>query len=131
MYGHTMKRLKMLPRWHVRTICDKELSYHGGTTNLHVCLTSKHSLLYAHEAKSNSKQISLDSFIKQQQCREARANAITELIICMIALDLKLIHMVEGEGFLELLHYLEPGYKVPCRKFVTKMVCKKHKWINK
>ena len=28
----------------------------------------------------------------------------------MIALDLKPIRMVEGEGFVNLLHYLEPGY---------------------
>ena len=112
------------------TICDKELSYRGGTTNLRVHLTSKHSLLYAHEAKSKSKQICLDSYTKQQQYTETRANAITDRIVCMIALDLKPIRMVEGEGFLELLHYLEPGYKVPCRKFITKMVRKKHELIK-
>ena len=32
--------------------------------------------------------------------------------------------MVEGDGFVELLHYLEPGCKVPSRKHVTKMIQK-------
>ena len=38
--------------------------------------------------------------------------------------------MVEGDGFVELLHYLEPGYKVPSRKHVTKMIQKKHASIR-
>ena len=45
----------------------------------------------------------------------------------MIALDLKPVCMVEGKGFVDLLHYLEPGYKVPSRKHVTMMIQKKHK----
>ena len=48
----------------------------------------------------------------------------------MIALDLKPIQTVEGNGFVELLHYLEPGYKVPSRKHVTKMIQEKHASIR-
>ena len=33
------------------TLCNKELSYRGGTTNLRTHLECKHSLLYTHKAK--------------------------------------------------------------------------------
>ena len=46
----------------------------------------------------------------------------------MVALDLKPIRMVEG--FLKLLHYLEPRYKVLSRKHVTKMIQNKHKSVR-
>ena len=45
----------------------------------------------------------------------------------MMAIDLKPICMVEGEGFLKLMDYLEPNYKVPSRKFVTGVIHKKQK----
>lgn len=114
------------------TLCNKELSYRGGTTNLRTHLECKHSLLYIHEVKktSCSKQSTLIGYAKSQQCSEGRATAITERITNMIALDLKPIRMVEGEGFCELLHYLEPGYKIPCRKHVTKMILKKHESVR-
>ena len=39
----------------------------------------------------------------------------------MIALDMKPIRMVEGEGFQSLLAFLEPGYKIPSRKHFSKL----------
>ena len=45
----------------------------------------------------------------------------------MIAIDLKPIRMVKGEGFLKLMNYLEPDYKVPSRMFITGVIRKKHK----
>ena len=37
---------------------------------------------------------------------------------------------MEGNEFVKLLHYLEPGYMVPSRKHVTKMIQKKHASIR-
>ena len=76
------------------TLFNKELSYCGGTTNLHTQLECKYSLLYTHEVKktdlqSSSEQISLVNYAKSQQCSEAKATAITERVVNMIALDLK------------------------------------------
>ena len=48
----------------------------------------------------------------------------------MVALDLKPIRMVESEGFVNLLHYLEPGYKIPSRKHVTMMIQRQHKSVK-
>ena len=44
----------------------------------------------------------------------------------MIAIDQRPIRMVEGEGFLNLMNYLEPGYKVPCRKSITSIIHQKY-----
>ena len=62
------------------TLCNKQLSYRGGTTNLHTHLVCKHSLLYTHEAKKTDLQSSslLVSYAKSQQCSEAKTTAITE-----------------------------------------------------
>ena len=37
---------------------------------------------------------------------------------------------MEGEDFVELLYYVKPGYKVPSRKHVTKIIQKKHESIR-
>jgi len=63
----------------------------------------------------------LDNFLKSLPCTEVRASIITEKNVTMIAIDLKPIHLVKGEGFLKLMNCLEPDYKVPCRKFITDM----------
>ena len=74
--------------------------------------------MYTHEAKktdqcssnSASKQTCLDGYtksVKSQHCSEKRATATTERVVNMIVLDLKPICIVEGEGFVGLLYYLE------------------------
>ena len=118
------------------TICKQDFSYRGRTTNLRLHLQVKHSIIYAPKKSKNnektseepctSKQMSLDIFSKQQYCSEARASTITERIVNMIAIDRKPTRMVEGEGFLKLMDYLEPDYKVPSRKFITGVIHKKH-----
>jgi len=115
------------------TICKNEFSYRGRTTNLRVHLQVKHSLIYEAPKKGetrgelacSSKQMSLDSFSKSLHCTEVRASTIIEKFV-MIAINLKPIHMVEGEGFLKLMNYLEPSYKVPFRKLITGMIHRKH-----
>ena len=60
-------------------LCNKELSYCGGTTNLRTHLECKHTLLYTHKAKKtnqySSKQTCLDGYtksVKSQHCSEER-----------------------------------------------------------
>ena len=110
------------------TICKKDFSYRGGATNLRVHLQAKHSLIYEtpkpkEHSPSTSEQTSLCGFSKPQHCTEARTSAITERIATMVAIDLRPIRMVEGEGFL---NYLEPGYKVSCRKSITSIIHRKY-----
>jgi len=44
----------------------------------------------------------------------------------MVALDLRPMHLVEGKSFLELMAFLEPGYKVPSSAHISTLVMRKH-----
>ena len=107
------------------TLCFKQLSYRGGTTNLRDHLTSQHPLNYKHQPGSK-KQATLDLFSKPRRCPESRAKEITDRIVNMLALDLRPVYMVECEGFREFLACLEPGYTVLSRKLITGMIRRKH-----
>ena len=48
----------------------------------------------------------------------------------MIALDLRPVRMVEAQGFRDLMAYLEPGYRIPCRKQFTKILRYKHSLLK-
>lgn len=101
----------------------KEIAYHGGTTNLREHLASQHPLDYKKDA---AKQTSLLDFSKRSRCSEARAKQITELITDMVILDMRPLRLVEGAGFLQLMNYLEPAYKVPSAMHISTLVRHKH-----
>ena len=61
----------------------------------------------------DKQQTSLDIFINRHKCPAARAKKITELLVLMIARDLRPAAIIEGEGFKRLLSFLEPGYIIP------------------
>ena len=68
-----------------------------------------------------SKQTTLTSFTKRATpLAEAHQQAITKKIAIMCALDLKPLSLVEGNGFKHFVHALNPQYRVPCRKTVSK-----------
>ena len=90
------------------------LAYAGGTTNLHNHLEAKHpSYLEKDEEK---KQLTLPGF---KNCPPARSNKITMLVAEFVARDMRPISTVDGNGFQQLLCYMEPGYKLPSRPFLT------------
>ena len=71
-------------------------------------------------------QTTLDTAVKPRYCSESRAKEISERILLMIALDLRPVRVVEGHGFKDLMHYLEPRYTIPSRKHFTKLLRHKH-----
>ena len=107
------------------SLCSKLLSYHGGTSNLWEHLLTQHPFNYKPKA-STKKQGTLDWFSKPRRCSEARTKDITDRIVSMLALDIRPVHMVEYEGFKDLMACLEPVYTVPSRKLITSMICRKH-----
>ena len=112
-------------------LCSKILAYHGGTSNLRTHLQGQHPLKYQRQQESSiekgkMKQETLASMFKPQACTESRSKDITDRIANMIALDMKPIRMVEGEGFNSLLAFLEPGYKIPSKKHFSKLIHQKH-----
>ena len=72
---------------------------------------------------ASTSQLVLDSFMKNKSCLIKHANEITRLITEMVARDLHSISIVEGEGFKNLLNFLEPGNKVPSHTHITKVCC--------
>ena len=94
-------------------LCERKFAYHGGTSNLR-----DHSQVYKPSAKqTDSKQTTI---IGLQRCTERRAKVVSDMILNMIIKDIRPIAIVEGEGFQEMMHLVEPGYKVPSRKYFTK-----------
>jgi len=61
----------------VCTICDKELSYLGGTTNLRDHLEAKHALQYCATSKpTTGRTTTMDEFVRRTKYSEARAKNI-------------------------------------------------------
>ena len=56
----------------------------------------------------------------QRSLTTAQQESFTRKIALMCAIDLKPISIVEGSGFKFLVHSLNPSYRVPCRKTVSK-----------
>ena len=105
-------------------LCKKPYAYRGGTSNLRDHLTRAHPDEFNPAAKQQ--QPSLNSFLTRSKCSDSRAKRITDLIADMVARDLRPCAMVEGDGFLALMKYVEPGYKVPSGMHIAKIVRQKH-----
>ena len=108
------------------TLCEKVLAYHGGTSNLRDHLLRSHPREYHHEDKQQS---TLDSIVKK--CSDARAKVISELLVDLVALDVRPVRFVEGEGFRRLLRFIEPGYRIPSRKHILQTKYLKGKQLLK
>ena len=100
-------------------LCDAvNLAYMAGTTNLHNHLESKHpsSVAESNGKEAGKKQLTLSDCKK---CPPEWAKNITARVAEYIARDLRPISTVNGGGFQQLLHYIEPEYKIPSRPFIT------------
>ena len=114
----------MLEKKHKKAICKLcegvTLAYAGGTSNLFNHLEAKHPVAHTKSVPrecSTQKQTTLGTFATA--CPPARANRITTLIAEFVARDLRPISTVDGKGFQQLLRFVEPGYKVPSRPYLT------------
>ena len=103
------------------------------TAGLQICVSTfmnKHCGSYkAQDTKYGYKEKQgtlLQTFSKLKHCSDARVKEITDHITDFVALDMWPMHDVEGEGFLRMIVYLEPGYKVPSRKHITSIIWQKH-----
>ena len=76
--------------------------------------------------KDSKDQTRIDSFVSKNQCSASRAKEITDKIAIMIALDKRPISIIEGPGFTSLMQFLEPGYTIPSRKYLSKILKQKH-----
>ncbi|KAK1879672.1 Zinc finger BED domain containing protein 4 [Dissostichus eleginoides] len=95
-------------------ICDKKLAYHSGTTTLKSHLDAVHP----HASQPSTSSTIQQTLQSQKPITEKRKREITDAIEDFIAMDMRPIYIVEGEGFRKLMKKMEPGYTVPKRSSI-------------
>ena len=100
------------------TLCDVKITYRGNTTNLQQHLRIHHFKEYeALMGGSTSRQMTLeeatDASRTIHKTSAKRCQEINRAVATFIARDMRPIAAIEGEGFKQLIHVLEPGYTLP------------------
>ena len=133
--GHTdtMKRAKRSAVWsHFKlinddkdakcTICANILKYNNSTTSLNYHLNVSHSAVLQAAASGSQSQPTIPTAFGRRVCGSIKSEGITQRICDMVTTDLLPINVVDGQGFREVLKYIEPGYKIPSRTTITTRV---------
>lgn len=121
--------------------CKGAYKFTGGTTNLINHLKSMHPSVLP-EARKAIKTEAVTSFgtrpigtfgatYSLKPCSGVKREQISELLVDWITSDMRPLGIVNDPGFRELLHFLEPGFTVPSRTTVTKMVRQRHEKSKK
>ena len=100
--------------------CNIVLKYSGSTSTMMYHLRTKHPEELSGESRSS--QPTLVTMIAGKMCDERRSENITQKICTMVEKDILPISLVSGEGFQELLHYMEPNFQIPSRQTVTRRI---------
>ena len=105
-------------------LCETELTYTGGTTNMLNHLRLKHNTGIEHE-NTPQKQPSTAEFVRLPRSRHlsgTKAEEITRTIVNMIVQDYMPLRIVEGSGFKNLMSLIAPEYSVLSRNTI-KAIC--------
>ncbi|KAK1172920.1 calcyclin-binding protein isoform X1 [Acipenser oxyrinchus oxyrinchus] len=102
-------------------ICSLKRACHCNTSSMINHLKLKHK---EKTAEDDSRQSCITSFASSSPrcCDPAGAEQITQLLTKMITQDMLPLSFVEGQGFCELMGFVEPEYKVPSRRTITTRV---------
>ena len=103
----------------------------GNTSIMRKRLSCKHPSVLLADSKTSLKPLKQTSLVLGgKKLATSQQESITSKVAMMCALDIKPVSVVEGLGFKLLVHSLNPSYRVPCRKIVSKYlehICKEHK----
>ena len=110
----------------VVVLCSKSLVYHGGTSSMLQHLSRKHPAKNIVKTSDGRKQTSIDGFTRKRSCSNEQAAAISDRIASFIVKDLRPINLVAGRGFINLMAYLEPGYRLPSATHFTHLIERKY-----
>lgn len=128
VFGFYKKEGKLDKNYAICKLCRASLTYTGSTTNLDQHARRKHGQEYGEfnkqeRAASSSTQPrtedAISNFFRQLGPNSARAKEITASVTRFIAKGLCPYSIVEWEGFQDLIHTLEPRYKIPSRNHIT------------
>ncbi|KAL0151742.1 hypothetical protein M9458_052968 [Cirrhinus mrigala] len=112
------------------------MSYHSSTTNMAFHLKRIHPQYQTDDGSSSSSSTGAAPKLTQRKLdlrpplSEKRKREITDKIAEFIALDMRPVNVVDGDGFKELMRTLEPGYTVPKRETVMHSVDAKYASIR-
>ena len=103
-------------------LCNMEMAYHSTTSNLKLHLEKVHPTEYKQVCDESetegplSKQPKLTAFYSPNVALPAgKQEAITKKLTAFICKDMRPISTVDGEGFREFIHEVNPRYHVPSR----------------
>lgn len=100
------------------TICGSILKYNSSTTLLNYHLNTTHSVML-HGASGSASQPTITTTLGRTVCDAGKAEGITQRICNMVTTDMLPINVVNGQGFREVIKYIEPGYNIPSRTTIT------------
>ena len=119
--------------------CGKCLVYKGGTSSMREHLRRVHpsrpSVSDTSSSSGLQSKAATTPTIAQyfasvpssgKTCSPATARQITDLIVDWLTTDLRPLSVVNDEGFRHLLSFLAPGYKLPSRTHVAKLIKERH-----
>ena len=116
--------------------CRQAVAHGGGTTNLRNHLRVNHPALYEElcspSESNSSKQDTMDRFLHsfpsvgKLSSNSQRARMLSDAIVEFIARDMRPVSVVDGIGFLNLMHVAEPRYTTPCRKTTMELIGRKY-----
>ena len=111
-------------------LCEKEYSYNnsGSTSSLMQHIRAKHpSVLEDRKAQPSLTSFGIGA---QRPCSDTRQDKITSLLVNFIVGNMLPLSIVESQEFHELMNYVEPQYKVPCRATVVARLDSKKGLLN-
>ena len=103
------------------TICGSILRYNNSTTSLNYHLNVSHSATLQ-AASGSQPTITTALGLGRRGCDSTKAEGITQRICDMVTTDMLPINVVDGQGFREVIKYIEPGYNIPSRTTITTRV---------
>jgi BED zinc finger len=117
-------------------LCRVDIGYRGGSTSSlwkHIENKHSHAVMQKLQCRpiaevnsTGSSPCTVSGMFAKTSITTARSEKVTDLIVRMIAKDTLAISFVEGEGFRELMAYVEPAYQVPCAKTVKRRLKNLH-----
>lgn len=106
-------------------ICGATFKYSSSTTSLNYHLKSAHPIVLGES--SGGSQPTLPEMVAKRKCNDQRREGITQRISNMVSKDILPLSIVDGQGFQELIAYIEPGYSMPSRGTITARTEKRYK----
>ena len=99
-------------------LCGTTFKFSSSTSSLRYHLQNLHAAVLQGGSPSPS-QPTIAAVMGRRVCDDRKAEGITQRICGMIEKDMMPISTTDGEGFRELMHFMEPGYNIPSRATVT------------